>query len=55
MSHEWMMADELCHFSRPQGQTQQGQRDEKYFFFQRFMPRAHLVNSILILLLVGQN
>ena len=33
MSHEWMMADELCHFSRPQGQTQQGQRDEKYFFF----------------------
>ena len=27
-----MMAYELCHFKRPQGQTQQGRRVEKYFF-----------------------
>jgi len=32
MPHEWMMTDKLCHFTRPQGQAQQGQRVEQYFF-----------------------
>ena len=31
-----MMAYELCHFKRPQGQTQQGRRVEKYFFVKTY-------------------